>query len=326
MKLILTLVFSALCLFSFSQYTYTNIQVKYTDTNVAKSNTYENLRLYPVYANTGFRTVFKTVGKYVTLQEAITKNKIKITEKNNGGSVNDLTIENISADTIIIIPGEVIKGGQQDRIIAKDMLLKPKSGKLNIPVYCVESGRWSAAPGTTTASRNNSNAPAEFKSYYSKGAVGLRKVVEKDKDQSKVWRKVDEMNNANKTGTSTKTYTALSNSADFNKKLDQYTHFFANRFSSDENIIGVVVVTGNKVLGCDMFATHYLFVQQYGSLLHSYATEAVLKGKPVTASPTVVKAYMDKLLMNETVQQTTLKAKGSVFVNEGKKLRVSCFD
>ncbi|HEX5149855.1 MAG TPA: DUF6569 family protein [Parafilimonas sp.] len=326
MKHILTLIFLALCLFSFSQYTYKNLQVNYTDTNVAKTYTWENLRLYPVYANADFKAGFKTVGKYVSLQEAIVRNKIKITEKENGGSVNDLTIENISTDTIIIIPGDVIKGGQQDRIIAKDMLLKPKSGKLNVPVYCVESGRWSARSNTAAASRNNSNAPAEFKSYYSKGAVSLRKVVEKEEDQSKVWNKVDEMNSKNKTSTATKTYTALNNSTDFNKRLEQYTRFFGSRFSVDENIIGVVVVTGDRVLGCDMFATHDLFIKQYTSLLHSYATEAILNGKPVAVSPAVVKAYMDKLLMNETVQQTTLKSKGSAFTDKGKKLRVSCFD
>ena len=324
MKHFLPLILFLLPLFVFSQYTYKNLQVNYTDTNVAKSYTYGNLRLYPVYANANFKAAFSTVGKYMSLQEAVAKNKIKITEKGNGGSVNNLTIENISTDTIIIIPGDIIKGGQQDRIIANDMLIKPKSGKLNVPVYCVESGRWTAAPNTVAASRNNE--PAEFKSYYSKGAVGLRKVVEKEQDQSKVWSKVEEINDQNKTTTATNAYTALTNSSDFNKKLEKYLQFFRSKFSNDGNIIGVVVATGNKVVGCDMFATHDLFIKQYESLLHSYVSEAILNGKQVTVSPTMVKAYMDKLLSNETVQQSTIKAKGSAFTSNGKKLRVSCFE
>ena len=311
-------------MFAMCQYTYENLLVNYADTNVAKLNTYGNLRLYPVYANKNFKARFKNVGKYLPLQQAIAKNKIKITEKDNGGSVNDLTIQNLSSDTIIIIPGDIIKGGQQDRIIAKDMVLKPKSGKVNVKVFCVESDRWTAGTNTVTTSRNA--PPAEFKSYYNKGSQSLRKVVEKEEDQSMVWDKVAEINEKNKTVTDTKTYTALDKSTDYKKQLAQYLRFFGNRFDNDENIIGVVIVTGNKVSGCDMFATHNLFVNQYESLLHSYATEAILNGKRVTVSVTAVKAYMDKLLNNETVQQLTLKAKGSAFINGGTKLRVSSFD
>jgi hypothetical protein len=327
MKQILPVIFMALPLFSLSQYTYKNLHVNYAEADAAKNYTYENLRLYPVYANENFRNEFRTVGKYLTLRDAIAKSKIKITEKNNGGSVNSLTIENISPDIIIIICGDVIKGGKQDRIIQNDILLKPKSGKQDLKVFCVESGRWAAGANTRVSSRNNTGAaPAEFKGYYNKGSMSLRKVVEKEKDQDKVWAKVDEINNANKTTTSTKTYTALSSSIDFSKRLEKYLQFFKNKFTPEQNIIGVVVITGNKVLGCDMFATPELFSKQFESLLHSYATEAIVSGGAVTVSAAVVKMYMDKLLSDETTQQATLKEKGNTFIEKGKKLRVSSFD
>lgn len=327
MKQILPVIFMALPLFSLSQYTYKNLHINYAEADAAKSYTYENLRLYPVYANQNFKNEFSMVGKYLTLQDAIAKRKIKITEKNNGGSVNNLTIENISPDTIIIICGDVVKGGKQDRIIQNDILLKPKSGKQDLKVFCVESGRWTAGANTRISSRNHTeSAPAEFTGYYSKGSMGLRKVVEKDKDQAKVWAKVDEINNANKTTTATKTYTALSNSVDFSKRLEKYLQFFKNKFTPEQDIVGVVIVTGNKVLGCDMFATPELFSRQFESLLHSYATEAIVSGSSVTVSAAAVKMYMDKLLSNETIQQATLKEKGNTFIDKGKKLRVSSFD
>ncbi len=325
MKKFIPAILLVLPLCSFSQYTYKNLQINYADAGIAKNYTYENLQLYPIHANEAFKSEFKSIGKYLSLQDAIAKSKIKITEKNNGGSVNNLTIENISSDTVIIICGDVVKGGKQDRIIQKDMLLKPKSGKKDLEVFCVESGRWTSETNGSLSSRNFS-APAEFKSSYNKGAMSLRKVVEKEKDQAKVWAKVDEINNANKTTTSTKTYTALTNSAEFNKKLEKYLQFFRNKFSADENMMGVVVVTGNKVLGCDMFATHDLFSKQFESLLHSYATEAIVNGKPVIASTATVKAYMDKLLNNEQIQATTIKEKGNAFIEKGRKLRISSFD
>ena len=307
-----------------AQYTYKNLDVNFLETDKSvKEYTYENLRLYPVYAKEGFKTEFKSLGKYMTLQEALAKNKVKITEKSNSGTVNTLLVENVSADTIIIITGDVIKGGKQDRIIDKDVLLKPKSGKKDLSVYCVESGRWSARSDAAIAKNFE---PTAFTQYENKGSMSLRKVVEKEKDQSKVWSKVDELNTANKTTTGTKTYTAITSSADYNKKLENYIRFFKNKFVNDSTVIGVVIVSGDKVLGCDMFANHQLFSQQFESLLHSYATEAFLKGKPVNIAAKTVKDYMNKLLVDEKTQQVTVKEKGNAFTDNNKKLRVSVFD
>jgi hypothetical protein len=321
-------------LLSFSQYTYKNLQVNFLETDAQLKNySFQNLRLYPIYAKQSFKSQFKTVGKYMPLQEALQKKKLKITEKANGGSVNNLTIENISSDTIIIICGDVVKGGQQDRIVQKDVVLKPKSGKQNLEVFCVESGRWHPREEASVPRQNRVTvrdskvqAPAQFDVAYNKGSMGLRKVVETEKDQSKVWSKVEEINTNNKTTTATKTYTAITGSTDYTKKLNAYLQFFKNKFVADSNVIGVVIVTGNKVLGCDMFATPALFSSQFQSLLHSYATEAIISGKPVTITAFVVKDYMDKLLSNEATQQSTLKQKGNAFVEKGSKLRVSSFD
>jgi hypothetical protein len=324
MKPLLLAMVMALPFFCFSQYTYDNINVDFlTKLGAAESYTYKNLRLYPVRSKESFRQQFRTVGKYITLQEALTKNKIKISEQDASGTVGELTMENISNDTIIVLPGEIIKGGKQDRIIRKDVVLAPKSGKKKLDVFCVESGRWSDRQASAVG--RNSSA-AEFKSYHSKGAVSLRKVVEKESDQGKVWDEVEVINSKNKTNTSTKTYTAITNSGEFNKDLAQYSKFFLNKLKSETDVIGVVVVTGDRVVGCDLFATHELFTGQLESLLQSYATEAILNGKTVAVVPQTVKNYVDGLMKNEEIQKATIKAKGSSFTHNGKKLRVSNFD
>ncbi len=324
----------ALPISPFAQYVYNNLKIDYLENPASvAAYSFENLRLYPVRAKSGFISHFAGTGKFMTLKAAIEKNKIRITEKSNRGEVNSLIVENISADTIIIISGDIIKGGKQDRVINQDILLAPRSGKKNLPVFCVESGRWSSGDRAVLANNNNSTegsvnntTPAEFKGYYNKASVSLRKVVEKEKDQAKVWDKVEELNMVNNTQTETKTYTAMTNSAGFSKKLEKYLAFFRNKFTIDKEVIGVVVVSGNKVIGCDMFATHDLFLLQFESLLYSYATEAIVNGKPVTISTAAVKSYTDKLMADEKVQETTIKAKGSSFVEKGKKLRVSSFD
>lgn len=328
----------ALPFFCLSQYTYKNLHVDFlTNPLSLKNNTYGNLRLYPVFATDDFRKAIGNVGSYTALQDAIQKKKVKITEKDNSGSVNNLTIENLSKDTIIVICGDVVKGGQQDRIIEDDLVLLPRSGKINLKVFCVESGRWTRVQQSEGLADANisevqvrqdaavADQPAEFKSYYSKGTMSLRKVVEKEKDQTQVWAKVEEINEKNKTKTSTSTYTAISRSDSFNIKLDGYLKFYADKLTNP-NIIGVIIVTGNKVLGCDLFATNAMFRGQYRSLLHSYATEAILNGAPVTIAAATVKSYADGIFKDEATQQKTLKQKGTAFVSGGKKLRISSFD
>ncbi|HMH34974.1 MAG TPA: DUF6569 family protein [Puia sp.] len=317
MKSIILAVLTAMPSLIFAQYTYDKLMVNFLRTaEEAKNFTFENLRLYPIRAKDNFKNQFKDVGKYMALKDAMAARKVKIAENKEGGSVNELTIENISQDTIIIITGEIVKGGKQDRIIEKDMLLEPKSGKKKLPVFCVESGRW-------TASNDNGE---NFTAHYSVGTMSLRKVVEREADQQKVWSKVDEINSKNKTVSNTKTYTAIDRSAAFTGKLKSYLHFFQTAFSTDQDVIGVVVVSGDKVLGCDMFATSALFKQNFDNLLHAYATEAIVNGKTVTILPAAVKAYMDQLLSNERVQESTLKAKGNKFEEKGRKLRVTSFD
>lgn len=340
MKHFLFLALLGLSLHAGAQYTYQQLTVNFLQKEAdAKSFTYENLRLYPVYAKTSFNQHFKNVGNYLPLTEAIAKKKVRITEKSSSGEVNSLTIENLSQDTIIVICGDVVKGGKQDRIIETDMVLAPKSGKKNLNVYCVESGRWQSDRtealdrnrNTTTVRSGAAKPPPPpaapgFSDHYNKGSMSLRKVVEKEKDQSKVWSKVDDLNAKNATLTETKTYTALTNSGDYSKRLNQYIAFFKNKFAKDSNVIGVVIVTGNRVLGADLFATPALFRSQFPSLLHSYATEAIVSGSKVTATPAIVKAYTDKLLKDEASQKAVLKEKGAAFSDKGRKLRVSSFE
>ncbi|HEV8285279.1 MAG TPA: DUF6569 family protein [Chitinophagaceae bacterium] len=296
-----------------------------------KEFTYENLRLYPIIARDSFKLAFRDLTKFTPLKQALDQKKVIITEKGDGGVVNTLTIENKSKDTIIVNCGEVVKGGQQDRVINTDMVLYPNSGKKDLAVFCVEHGRWSprseALANTPQGNRTQKKSPAkvEFEGYtYS--ALSLRKVVTKENNQTKVWDEVAKINHENKTTTETGTYTALDQSSKYSSKMSKYISFFKPKISANKDIVGVVVVTGDKVIGADIFATHDLFIQNLEGLLHSYATDAITHGKSVIIAQATVDKYINELLSDEKKQDETLKKKGSKFVNKGQKLRVSSFD
>ena len=74
------------------------------------------------------------------------------------GQVNELAIENVSPDRAVFVQaGDIVKGGRQDRVFSQDLVLKPRSGRVPIDAFCVESGRWRQRGGRRrTASRPRS--------------------------------------------------------------------------------------------------------------------------------------------------------------------------
>ncbi|HEV8512395.1 MAG TPA: DUF6569 family protein [Cyclobacteriaceae bacterium] len=309
-----TIIFILTVLYSASianaQYTKDNLRLE----AAAKSKYhYQNLQLYPIYANAVFVAQHRNVGKYVALKDALEKKKVKITES-NGGEVNTLFIENISKDTIMVLSGEVVQGGKQDRMIAQDFILYPKSGKKDISVFCVEHGRWQPA-----------DQGMEFKKYYTISSNEVRKAATVKKDQSEVWKKVAETTDANKASTSTGTLTALKESGDFSNELKKYTDFFGNLIAPEQDIIGVIAVSGDGILGCDMFATHELLVEHYPNLINSYSTEAITTGKPVTLSNEKVNQYLQKIIDDESKQESEVQKKGTMLKDGKRKIHISTF-
>ncbi len=76
-----------------------------------------------------------------TLQEALAKGTVEVQET---GNVQELKIENKGQTPVFVQFGDIVKGGQQDRVLTISMVLQPGSGVVPIGAYCVEKGRWSA--------------------------------------------------------------------------------------------------------------------------------------------------------------------------------------
>src|SRR5262249_10164393 len=136
--------------------------------------------------------------KFLTLQEAMQQKKIIVHETKK---VNELSIENVSANKEIFVQsGDIVKGGQQDRTIAFDLVVPPRSGLLPVASFCVEAGRWHKRGGESAARFESS--PNTLSGKDKKIAVkGGRKHA-----QRKVWLEVarDQMRLARTLGKSVK--------------------------------------------------------------------------------------------------------------------------
>jgi hypothetical protein len=183
-----------------------------------------------------------------------------------------------------------------------------------VNVFCVEHGRWQSDKGDMT-----------FKNYYTISSNEVRKAGTVNKNQQEVWNKVSEATEKNKAGSRTGALTELRNSEDYNKELKLYSDYFSKILLQEPDVIGVVAVSGDKILGCDMFASHSLLAQHYPNLINSYASEAITSGKAVTVPYEKVKQYLDSIIADEGRQEQEVEKKGTMLKDRDKKLHISTF-
>ena len=284
--------------------TYANVFVDY-DSAIS----FKNLKLIPVRPKQGLgdtSTYGGGAGGTVSLSQALKNGWATVSERGTASidNVHYLRINNNTDKNIYIAAGEIMAGGRQDRMITRDTLLAPSGHDQYVYVMCVEEGRWS-------------DKEKKF-AYDGFANPALRKVLDKSHNQPLVWQEIGRQIETSKLKTKSDAY--LSHFAD--KKLqpfqDEYFKFFQDKFRHmDSTICGFVAVSGDTVLGSDIFANTSLFYSMLEPLLKGYCDQAFFTGKPVTLADDQVKKYMDKVLTDEKTQEEFLKDNGKIF-RQGK--------
>ena len=294
---------------AYGQLTYENLYVDYDS-----AWQYGNLKVVPIRWKGDGLAKNPLPGETITLNQALQLGYARITERGTASTENVhwLIIENLSNKNIFIPGGDIIAGGRQDRMISRDTIMLAKESRMQVPVMCVEEGRWS---------------DKEKKFTYQKQAnLRLRKVLDRDKNQVLIWREIFSEIDKDKVKAGTYAYLARGQDKKFTALEKEYWDFFQQKFkNSDSTIVGVVCVSGNKVIGCDIFAASNLFYGQLEPMLHGYIDDAIVHGSKVTITDAKIKAYMDELLRDEASQAAFIKANGKAFWYKGKIIHISTY-
>src|ERR1041385_3357903 len=243
----------------------------------------------------GNLTVFLVHGKdstkrtFLTLQEALEQKKVKVYETKD---VNSLAIQNLSGDDVYVQAGDIVRGGDQDRMISVDFIVPPRSGRMPIDAFCVESGRWSKRGNEENASFSSSANMIATKD--------LKLAANREKSQQAVWENVKAAQDKLAVNV-VAAAPALMESSSFelpvdNPKVKQttaaYTRALSGSVQNKSGVIGYVFAINGHVNSADVYASRALFVKLWPKLLKASAVEAVaelnteVEAKPV-ASETV---------------------------------------
>jgi hypothetical protein len=309
----LSLIFLSFCSCAVSaQITYQTVFVDYDS-----AWQYKNLKIIPIRpkgGGGGLAPMLIDNPDIISLSQAINQGLATISERGTASTENVhwLRINNQSDKSIFINSGEMIAGGRQDRMVMKDTILVPTKRDQYIPVMCVEEGRWS---------------DKEKKFAYNDFAnIHLRKVLDVAKNQVLIWNEIDNQLQSGDIKNTTMAYLARKSDKKFMEVDDDYFRFFKQKFkSSDSTIVGFVCVSGNKIIGSDIFASRNLFYSQLEPLLRGYVDEVIIYGGKGTCPDDKIHEYMDKILTDEKSQQEFVNKNGKVFRQQGRVIHITTF-
>ena len=217
-----------------------------------------------------------------TLDEAQAAGDLVITERGSA-TVPELIVDNRGKLHVLMLAGEILLGGKQNRVLREDILLPPRSGPRSISVYCVEQGRWSGSR----------------KDFESKAAVAqpsLRRKLMDNADQGRVWQEVERSVKAQGLRPSaTGSYFMMYEAPQVQQRLADGERAMDERAAP--GAVGAVVFIGGAIAGLDAFHDAALFTREWRKLLRAHLLESYAAPAPLTlAEPEIrarIRAFLD---------------------------------
>ncbi len=263
---------------------------------------YENISVFPVVSSYNQDT-----SPFLTLEEGLATGEVLVREQGSetmvrgrdgrptyipqpstGASVNQLVLINRSKRPLLLLAGELVSGGKQDRVIGKDRIVPAGAPPLPLDVFCVEHGRWTGS--------------AQFAAANTIVHPSVRERAAVDQKQTEVWDAVRggttakpapaapppqisarSLQSAIASNGRTEAYEQIYQSRAVGVSIDGFVDEVQRRFASatsglkGERVVGVVVAYGGEVAWSDIFASGDLFDHYWRKLLRSYAVEALTR-------------------------------------------------
>lgn len=269
--------------------------------------THENLTVFLLHG-----TDNPAGSHFLTLQEAMERKTVVVHETQE---VNELAIENLSrTEEVFVQAGDIVKGGQQDRVLAVDLIVPARSGRVPIDAFCVEQGRWSGRGAEPAAAFTISGEMAATKE--------LKMAARQSRSQAEVWGGVAQAQAKLSASTNANVQSDLSASSlqlsleneKVRESADGYVKALSGVIEGKPDAVGYVFTINGKASSADVYSSGVLFRKLWPRLLKASSVEAVAEvptyDKTAAAStPSVTDLFADAERGRETQREVTKRTK-----------------
>lgn len=225
---------------------------------------------------------------YLLLEPALKSGLVQITEVHEGGNVPTLALRNHAALPVLALQGQELVGAKQNRTL--NVTILAPSGRTEIPVTCVERGRWAYR-----SRRFGAGGFEHFGLRHKKAAMvadAAKRHHDKTHryrvDQMAVWDEVDHESARHQVRSATSAlndvYAAPQVAADLGA--------FDELDTLPEGTVGVVVAMGGGLVAAEFLETPPAFAEVWPNLKRGYALSALGRKEKAAPSRTEAEAFV----------------------------------
>jgi hypothetical protein len=231
------------------------------------------------------------------LERVLERGLARITETSPAGEVPFLLLDNTSDRPIIILDGEEVVGGKQNRIINTTLVILAGTS-VKIPVSCIQAGRWRheradfESAGSVFRARSRAAQMATV-------TANVRESGSFRSDQGAVWDEVsaslDELG-------------VQSLTSDFREGRERVANRleeFVDAIRPAEHQIGAIFINAQGILGLEMLGTPVLFSQACHKVTRSFAFEVLSAPDLNGASIEAATQWWDTILKSPFTQHAS---------------------
>ena len=224
----------------------------------------DGLTIFPLHSD------MKSDYDYLTLDEALKEDVLTVKELGSA-TVPEIIVLNKGSKDVFIMDGEELIGAKQNRIVNISLIV-PAESEIEIPVSCVEQGRWHHISENFRVSDNISYANLRKKQKASV-MCSLESVGKFQADQGEVWEDIEWCISQRKVSSPT---AAMSDIYEKEKsRIDDYKE----TFKPAEGQIGAVFAIGKTIFGMDVFDKEDTCKKLMPKITRSYVMEIISGAK-----------------------------------------------
>jgi len=272
-----------------------------------------NLVIFPVVGGTNYDT-----SRFLTLDEGLHSGSVIVTEKGSlqglvrrgrpvaqysSAEVNQLVLVNNSDRPLLLLAGEIVTGGKQDRVIGADRLVPAKSDPIDLSVFCVEPGRWV----------ERSQQFGSLKSQMAQPSVRVPAMA--GHNQQEVWNRVAGARKAiivasnapDALMATTSSYATTMAAPQVQTKINTVAANYDGVVNDlrKTGAKGVVVAINGQLVWADLFASNDLLLRYWEKLVRSYAAESLIEvNEKKSVDLKLAQAFLDHMTGNREVIET----------------------